>query len=49
MPVFEIPDTVEFQAWAARVQLQIERGDLDCLLFFGGQAVQAVGEGVRDA
>ena len=42
-------NAVHLLAWIGRVLLQIEGGDLDRLLFFGGQAGQAVGKGVGDA
>ena len=47
--VLGLLDAVELQARINRVLLQIERGDLDCLLLIGSQAGQAVGEGVGDA
>ncbi|MCY1379683.1 hypothetical protein D9M69_674240 [compost metagenome] len=49
MLVLGLLDAVELQPRAGRVLLQVKRRDLDRLLFVGGQAREAVGEGVGDA
>jgi len=47
--VFGLVNSMKLKPRTSVVLLQIKRGDLDGLLFVGGQPCQAVCEGVRDA